>query len=99
MKIVFLLGASVILAAATGCTTMRGMTSDPTIVQASADSVTYRAAEGLRDEAKSGAENHCQNRESTLNSKVSYPARTPREHSPIAASDQTQRRRIIEAAS
>ena len=58
MKII-LLGAFAILASATGCTTMRGMTSDPTIVQASADSVTYRAAEGLRDEAKSGAESHC----------------------------------------
>ena len=60
MRTSILLGTTLILAAATGCTTMRGMTSDPTIVQASADSVTYRAAEGLRDETKSNAEAHCQ---------------------------------------
>ena len=59
MRISILLGSSLILAAAAGCTTMRGMTSDPTIVQASAESVTYRAAEGLRDETKSNADKHC----------------------------------------
>jgi predicted small secreted protein len=60
MKVSILLSASLILVSATGCTTMRGMTSDPTIVQASADSITYRAAEGLRDEARKGAETHCE---------------------------------------
>ena len=60
MRLIFIAAASSSLLLAGGCATVRGVTSDPVIVQASPQSITYRAAEGLRDEARKGAERHCE---------------------------------------
>ena len=60
MRHVLALASATILLSTAGCATVRGMTRAPVLVQASPTSITYRAAEGLRDEAKNGAEAHCE---------------------------------------
>ena len=53
--------AAGLLLSASACATVRGVVADPVIVSASPESVSYRAAEGLRDETRESAKKHCRN--------------------------------------